>query len=99
MLRYNELKDILLQRIEESQKDDLNTNIEVVPFYIIPNYPEYVSQINYLLGGNNFYKLVGYTTEDWNKIRSTITQHNIVGKQKEKAVYKFFCKITNLKKL
>ena len=69
--RYNELRSYILRLAQEAKSNNLNLTFETIPFCILPEYPEMMSELVY------FCKDVKCTqvqeqTFDWNIVRKAI---------------------------
>jgi MoaA/NifB/PqqE/SkfB family radical SAM enzyme len=65
--RYSDLREVFYQLIDESQ-----LSLEAVPFCIIPNHPEVISELHYLNQEQCFFTPVHDNTRNWTRERHEI---------------------------
>lgn len=86
--RYQEIKSELNILVEKGKKLGVGIEFEAVPFCIVPNSPECVTEIYDLDKNQRLFKPVARTTIDWNEVRPTIKKK---GERCNRCLYGLFC--------
>lgn len=86
--RYRDLKPVLKRIVERGAELGIGIEFEAVPFCIIPDSPECVTEIYDLENSIRLFKPVASTTLDWNEIRPGIKKK---GRNCDQCLYGLFC--------
>lgn len=86
--RYGDIRGDLGRLVERGREIGVGIEFEAIPFCIVPDNPECVTEIYDLDRDHRLFKPVASTTLDWNEIRPTIKRK---GARCEECLYTRFC--------
>ncbi|NTU53319.1 MAG: radical SAM protein [Chlorobiaceae bacterium] len=86
--RYQDIKPVLKHLVEKGRQLGIGIEFEAIPFCIVPDSPECVTEIYDLEKSIRLFKPVASTTLDWNEVRPAIKKK---GKDCDQCLYGLFC--------